>query len=149
MFTQVRKSLQNLSQILYGTSSTSTPVTTVNMLVENGDSVQQKSPVKLDVIVVGAGISGLATAISTALSGHNVTVFESAKELLEVRSRPEFPPSPIFQPTIGYMENLQTHIPSIHLLMKRTDWGRFTSNTKFNPDPAKMETARPPMGGGR
>lgn len=48
-------------------------------------AVQQQSPVKLDIIVVGAGISGLATAISTALSGHNVTVFESAKELLEVR----------------------------------------------------------------
>lgn len=48
-------------------------------------SIQQQSPVKLDIIVVGAGISGLATAISTALSGHNVTVFESAKELLEVR----------------------------------------------------------------
>lgn len=57
----------------------------------NGDHIahereqpQQKSPIKLDVIVVGAGISGLATAISTALSGHNVIVFESAKELLEV-----------------------------------------------------------------
>lgn len=49
------------------------------------DSPQQRSPIKLDVIVVGAGISGLATAISTALSGHQVTVFESAKELLEVR----------------------------------------------------------------
>lgn len=46
--------------------------------------VQQQSPVKLDIIVVGAGISGLASAISAALSGHNVTVFESAKELLEV-----------------------------------------------------------------
>ncbi|CAN8104108.1 unnamed protein product [Discula destructiva] len=45
---------------------------------------QQQSPVQLDVIVVGAGISGLATAISTALSGHKVTVFESAKELLEI-----------------------------------------------------------------
>ncbi|KAF3765403.1 FAD binding domain-containing protein [Cryphonectria parasitica EP155] len=42
------------------------------------------SAVKLDIIIVGAGISGLATAISSALSGHNVTVFESAKELLEV-----------------------------------------------------------------
>lgn len=48
------------------------------------DQPQQRSPVQLDVIVVGAGISGLATAISTALSGHKVTVFESAKELLEV-----------------------------------------------------------------
>lgn len=57
----------------------------------NGDNTayeseqpQQRSSITLDVIVVGAGISGLATAISTALSGHNVTVFESAKELLEV-----------------------------------------------------------------
>jgi salicylate hydroxylase len=49
-----------------------------------GNATQQKSPIKLDVIVVGAGISGLCSAISTALSGHNVTVFESAKELLEV-----------------------------------------------------------------
>lgn len=51
----------------------------------SGDIHQTKSPIKLDLFVVGAGISGLATAISTALSGHNVTVFESAKELLEVR----------------------------------------------------------------
>lgn len=50
----------------------------------NMDAHQPKSPIKLDIIVVGAGISGLATAISTALSGHNVAVFESAKELLEV-----------------------------------------------------------------
>ncbi|KAI1432281.1 hypothetical protein GGR50DRAFT_675491 [Xylaria sp. CBS 124048] len=42
-----------------------------------------KSPVCLDIIIVGAGLSGLATAISTALSGHNVSVFESAKELQE------------------------------------------------------------------
>ncbi|KAL6860443.1 hypothetical protein ACO1O0_004471 [Amphichorda felina] len=40
---------------------------------------------KLDVIIVGAGIGGLAAAISIALSGHDVTVFESAKELLEAR----------------------------------------------------------------
>ncbi|KAK6208997.1 hypothetical protein LQW54_006745 [Pestalotiopsis sp. IQ-011] len=45
---------------------------------------QRKSPVQLDVIVVGAGLSGLASAIGAALSGHHVTVYESAKELLEV-----------------------------------------------------------------
>jgi 2-polyprenyl-6-methoxyphenol hydroxylase-like FAD-dependent oxidoreductase len=38
----------------------------------------------LDVLVVGAGLAGLASAVSTALSGHRVTVVESAKELLEV-----------------------------------------------------------------
>jgi len=44
------------------------------------------SPIRLDVIVVGAGLSGLAASIAIALSGHNVTVFESAKELQEVNS---------------------------------------------------------------
>ncbi|KAI1863409.1 uncharacterized protein JN550_009520 [Neoarthrinium moseri] len=44
----------------------------------------RKSPVSLDIAVVGAGLSGLASAIGTALSGHHVTVYESAKELLEV-----------------------------------------------------------------
>ncbi|GKZ28618.1 hypothetical protein AbraIFM66950_010300 [Aspergillus brasiliensis] len=38
----------------------------------------------LDIIVVGAGLSGLATAISCAMSGHSVTVLEQAKELAEV-----------------------------------------------------------------
>ncbi|KAI1199280.1 hypothetical protein F5X97DRAFT_297301 [Nemania serpens] len=42
-----------------------------------------KSPVALNIIIVGAGLSGLAAAISCTLSGHNVTVFESAKELQE------------------------------------------------------------------
>ncbi|KAI1814937.1 hypothetical protein GGS20DRAFT_371350 [Poronia punctata] len=42
-----------------------------------------KSPVCLDIIVVGAGLSGLATAISSALSGHKVTVYEAANQLQE------------------------------------------------------------------
>ncbi|KAI5923891.1 FAD binding domain-containing protein [Camillea tinctor] len=46
--------------------------------------VHRKSPVQLDIIIVGAGLSGLATAIATTLSGHKVTVFESAKELHEI-----------------------------------------------------------------
>lgn len=48
------------------------------------DSPHPTSGAKLDIIVVGAGLSGLATAISSTLSGHSVTVFESAKELQEV-----------------------------------------------------------------
>lgn len=36
------------------------------------------------MIVVGAGLSGIATAISAALSGHLVEVIEQAKELAEV-----------------------------------------------------------------
>lgn len=43
-----------------------------------------RSPAPLDIIVVGAGLGGLGAAISSAVSGHKVTVIESAKELQEV-----------------------------------------------------------------
>lgn len=46
---------------------------------------QQTSPSPLDIIVIGAGLSGLSTAISCALAGHNVVILEAAKELAEVR----------------------------------------------------------------
>jgi salicylate hydroxylase len=38
----------------------------------------------LHIIVTGAGLSGLATAISLAQSGHTVTILEQAQELAEV-----------------------------------------------------------------
>ncbi|KAI1145574.1 hypothetical protein F4825DRAFT_467221 [Nemania diffusa] len=43
-----------------------------------------KSPVTLEIAIVGAGLSGMAAAISSALAGHNVTVFESAQQLQEL-----------------------------------------------------------------
>jgi salicylate hydroxylase len=43
-----------------------------------------QSHAHLDITIVGAGLGGLAAAISIAQSGHNVTVFEAAKELAEV-----------------------------------------------------------------
>ncbi|OAP58120.1 salicylate hydroxylase [Fonsecaea erecta] len=38
----------------------------------------------LNVTIVGAGLAGLAAAISCALAGHTITVFEAAKELAEI-----------------------------------------------------------------
>ncbi|ODM16450.1 hypothetical protein SI65_07957 [Aspergillus cristatus] len=39
---------------------------------------------RLDITIVGAGLSGIAAAISCAASGHSVRVIEQAKELAEV-----------------------------------------------------------------
>ncbi|KAE8381440.1 hypothetical protein BDV26DRAFT_301536 [Aspergillus bertholletiae] len=49
---------------------------------EETDMVPEEA--RLHIIVVGAGLSGLATAISCATSGHRVEVIEQAKELAEV-----------------------------------------------------------------
>lgn len=47
-------------------------------------SLDDASHIRLNIIVVGAGLGGLATAISLASSGHTVTVYEQACELGEV-----------------------------------------------------------------
>jgi salicylate hydroxylase len=43
-----------------------------------------KSQLALSIVVVGAGLGGLATAIALASSGHSVTVYEQAAKLGEV-----------------------------------------------------------------
>lgn len=39
---------------------------------------------KLDVVIVGAGLAGLAAAISCALANHNIIVLEGARQLTEI-----------------------------------------------------------------
>jgi 2-polyprenyl-6-methoxyphenol hydroxylase-like FAD-dependent oxidoreductase len=41
-------------------------------------------PTGLDVIVVGAGLGGLACAIECRRKGHNVVVFENAPEIMRI-----------------------------------------------------------------
>lgn len=47
----------------------------------------------LHLIIVGAGLSGLATAISCAQSGHTVTVLEQAQELAEIGAGVQITPN--------------------------------------------------------
>ena len=43
-----------------------------------------KSSIQLDIVIVGAGLAGLAASISCGLAGHRVTVLEGAKALAEI-----------------------------------------------------------------
>lgn len=40
---------------------------------------------QLEIVIVGAGLAGLAASISCALAGHRVVVLEGARQLAEVR----------------------------------------------------------------
>ena len=44
----------------------------------------QTAQVRWNMIIVGAGLGGLATAIALASTGHTVTIYEQAAELGEV-----------------------------------------------------------------
>lgn len=51
----------------------------------------RQAKVKLEILVVGAGLGGLATAVALRRTGHNVTVFEQAPALMEASLQPTIP----------------------------------------------------------
>ncbi|KAJ3903175.1 hypothetical protein F5879DRAFT_960762 [Lentinula edodes] len=63
----------------------------------------------LDVIVVGAGIGGLSTALALAGDGHRVTVLDAIKEFAEVRTL--FPR--LIETTWSLIPLISTHSPPI------------------------------------
>lgn len=55
-----------------------------NGTIDSTIASSNQAAVPLHVIVVGAGLGGLATSVALARKGHHVTVLEQAKELREV-----------------------------------------------------------------
>ncbi|TKA48654.1 hypothetical protein B0A54_00790 [Friedmanniomyces endolithicus] len=60
---------------------------------------QKINPSPLDIVIIGAGLSGLSAAVSCALAGHHVLVLEGARELAEIGAGLQITPnaSKIFQ----------------------------------------------------
>ncbi|KAL2204839.1 FAD/NAD(P)-binding domain-containing protein [Sarocladium strictum] len=59
----------------------------------NGGSEQKHRQVKMNILVIGAGLGGLATSIALARRGHKVTVLEQAQKLGEVGAGIQIPPN--------------------------------------------------------
>ncbi|KUJ16928.1 FAD/NAD(P)-binding domain-containing protein [Mollisia scopiformis] len=59
----------------------------------NNDACSLQAKVRLRIIVVGAGLGGLACAIALARRGHTITVLEQANQLGEVGAGIQIPPN--------------------------------------------------------
>jgi salicylate hydroxylase len=57
----------------------------------NGDTDVTASPLSLNILIAGAGLGGLASAVALARRGHKVTVFEQASVLGEVGAGIQIP----------------------------------------------------------
>ncbi|KAI1858922.1 hypothetical protein JX265_005751 [Neoarthrinium moseri] len=98
------------------------------------DSVQAKC--KLKVVIVGAGLGGLATAIALRLKGHDVTVFEQAPQLLEIGAGIQIPPnSGKLLKRMGIMKHLENQtVQPERISFRRWQCGKLIGITEFSPE---------------
>ncbi|KAM0205010.1 hypothetical protein ACHAQI_009558 [Fusarium lateritium] len=61
--------------------------------ISNGNGQATGSKVRLQIVIVGAGLGGLATAVALARQGHEVTILEQAVSLGEVGAGIQIPPN--------------------------------------------------------
>ena len=85
--------------------------------------LQNMATPQFHIAIVGAGLGGLAAAISIAQAGHKATILEQASELGEVRP---FPASSHFR-----------------MLNKRKGWSRNPNTTKLLANPSSIRRPRP------
>lgn len=94
------------------------------------------SPVILNIIVVGAGLGGLATAIALTQAGHNVTIYEQTAVLGEVGAGIQIPSNStriLFKLGVRpYLEPYITEPESISF--RRWQNGKVIGKTTLIPD---------------
>jgi salicylate hydroxylase len=91
---------------------------------------------KLNIIVVGAGLGGLATAIALARKGHSVTVLEQASRLGEVGAGIQIPPNSsrlLLEWGLGPFLGDKTVEPE-GISFRRWETGRVIGYTKLVPE---------------
>jgi salicylate hydroxylase len=88
-----------------------------------------------DVVVVGAGIGGLASALFLRKKGHKVIVLESAKQLSEIGAGIQIPPN-----TVRILHNqgltprfLEKVVVPFSINLRRYSTGEILKPTPLNP----------------
>ncbi|KAJ5095289.1 hypothetical protein N7532_007580 [Penicillium argentinense] len=129
----------NVDELLGG-SSLKTPTYPSNCLAFLNQSAPKpltnKAKVHLNIIVVGAGLGGLSTAIALASTGHTVTVYEQAPELGEVGAGIQIPSnSTRLLSKLGLDQYLTPHVtePS-QISFRRWESGAVIGLTRLIPD---------------
>lgn len=76
------------------------------LVLQNSTSETKKASVSLDVVIVGGGVSGLATAYTLGRVGHRITIIEGDKWLGEIGAGIQAAPS---ESHVGLNEAKHTH----------------------------------------
>ncbi|GIK05790.1 hypothetical protein Aspvir_009903 [Aspergillus viridinutans] len=94
------------------------------------------APVRLSILLVGAGLGGLATAIALTQAGHNVTVYEQTAVLGEVGAGIQIPSNStriLFE--LGLEPYLKPHVTSPESIsFRRWQNGKVIGKTRLLPD---------------
>ncbi|CCX06863.1 hypothetical protein FPQ18DRAFT_272893 [Pyronema domesticum] len=94
------------------------------------------SPISLDIIIVGAGLGGLAAAISCSLAGHKVRILEQTRTLGEVGAGIQVPPNASrILAKWGLMPQFQkVSVSPGAIRLRRYSDGKVLSEQPFVPD---------------